>query len=660
MLTFHQPLWIAAGFVCCLIAWLLAYRYERIRAKLLSRFGAAALIPKLTAGVSYTRRRLKKWLALTAVFLCFAALARPQYGHHWVNVKHKGIDILFALDLSKSMLAEDIRPNRLERSKLAVMDFVSTLTGDRVGLMPFSGASFLMCPLTADYTAFEQTLTALDHNTIPVGGTDITAAIDNALSILSGSANHKILVIISDGEQLRGDVAGAARRAAENEMIIHTVGIGTESGELIPDPEGDGFIQDSSGAFVKSRLDRTNLELIAETAGGLFVNLGDRGQGLAALYEQRLALVPETELAEKRKQVPMERFGWPLMLAVLLLCVEMLISDRKPEPGAGFPFLKTLSGRFRRTAGIVILLHGAAGLHPLDVYSSEAEKAYVRGDYIEAGQLYEELLAKDPHNSLILFNSGTTAYKNNLYDDAVEAFNRALESDDLDLQAKSYFNRGNALFRIGEAALQAQPDQTINSWERAVASYESTLELNPDNEQARANRDFVQKKLEQLKQQHEQQDQDSQNDQADSDQQENDENHDRQQDNTSESEPQNSEQSSTQAQSAQSRNRPDEPHPGNEGINPQNDENPAGEQPEPADQPQSPGQPDPSGQQAEPAGMDQNESSENQRAAAARQGSEQMSREEALRLLQAMKGEEQQMELLIPQSKEQSSPTQDW
>ena len=126
MITFHQPLWIAAGLACAVLFWLLWRHYEQVRAVQIRNFAAEPLIGALTANLSPARRRLKKWLLLGTIMLCFTALARPQYGHRWVDVKHRGIDILFALDTSKSMLAEDVRPNRLERSRLAILDFVST------------------------------------------------------------------------------------------------------------------------------------------------------------------------------------------------------------------------------------------------------------------------------------------------------------------------------------------------------------------------------------------------------------------------------------------------------------------------------------------------------------------------------------------------------
>ena len=649
MITFHQPLWIAAGCACCLIVWLLWRHYERVREIQVSRFAAESLVPALTANVSPTRRRTKKWLLLLSILLCFTALARPQYGHRWINVKHKGIDILFALDTSTSMLAEDVRPNRLERGKLAVLDFVSKLTGDRVGLMPFAGTSYLMCPLTADYSAFEQSLMAVDQRIIPHAGTNIDSAIDGALSVLTGTTNHKILILITDGEQLQGDIVAAAKRAADKEMIVYTVGVGTEHGELIPDPETGGFVQDSNGSYVKSRLDRKNLQLIARTTDGMYVDLGNRGQGLETIYQQKLALVPQTELSEKRKQVPIERFAWPLALAIFLLSIEAILSERKSGKNGAMSLLKGIAGRFRRTVSMVVLLFTTIVMTPPGLSASEAEDAYAEGNFIEADQQYEELLAKDPDDPLIIFNHGATAYKNNRFEEAAEAFDRALASTDLHLQEKSYFNRGNAFFRLGEAALQAQPYQTIGNWERALASYLGALALNPDNNQAAENYAFVKTKLEQLKeQQHEQRNRQNQNndEQSDADQNKDNGGGAKQQDNTDNQK----DQSPGQESSPSNDNTEKELKQGDESANQEQEET------SPSNDPEHP-------QRAEQSGAAQHKSPEHDETAV--QGSadtngERMSREEALQLLQTMKSEEGRIDFYAPVDKERTPPTQNW
>ncbi len=166
-MDFAQPLWLIAGLIICVaLAFLIRNLQERRKATL-AKFAAPKLLDSLTRNISSPKRRTKNILIILALFMCFVALARPQYGFKWVEVKRKGIDILFALDTSKSMAAEDVKPNRLKRAHYAILDFVRQLEGDRVGLLPFAGSSFLMCPLTLDYDAFEHSLSAVYTGIIP-------------------------------------------------------------------------------------------------------------------------------------------------------------------------------------------------------------------------------------------------------------------------------------------------------------------------------------------------------------------------------------------------------------------------------------------------------------------------------------------------------------
>ncbi len=645
MLHFHQPFWIAVGIACCALVWIMLRHLERRRTMLLQLFAADQLIPALTANISHKKRRFKKYIVLTAILLCFMALARPQYGHRWVNVKHKGIDLLFALDISKSMLAADIRPNRLERSKLAILDFVANLSGDRVGLLPFAGSSYLICPLTADYQAFEQTLMSVDQATIPDGGTDIGAAIDTALATLTNEANHKILVMITDGEQLQGDVLAASRRASDNGMIIHTVGVGTTEGELIPDLESGGFMQDQNGTYVKSRLDQKRLASIAETTGGLFVLLGDQGQGLEAVYREKLALIPQTELAEKRKQMPIERFGWPIGAAIILLSFELLLSGRK-NGSPGTTTAKWFSRVFtsdKRFGILVVVLFGALTSTPAELRSSEAEDLYGRGKYLEAGQNYQRLLEKEPTNPKIIFNSGTTEYKNNLFEEAIEAFDQSLATDDLQLQEKSYYNRGNGLYRLGESTLENQPgqlDQTIASWERSISSYEQALALNPDNEKARANYRFVREKLTRLKEEQEkQQEQQNENQQPGNQ----------------------SQKKNNQQKKADSQTHQEQDQPGEEDENRQDE--PAqqdldnGEQQNGLDTQESDSDPQ---QQLSEQSQKRPDPGDRQNPVSKQAKPTLMSREEAEQLLQALRAEEGQFGMYAPSQKGKVPRNQDW
>jgi len=501
-MNFAQPLWLITGSgVCIALSLFIRMLHERRRAAL-AKFAAHQLLGRLTRNISSRKRRIKNIFVISAVFMCFVALARPQYGFKWIDVKRKGIDILFALDTSKSMLAEDIKPNRLERAHYAILDFVRQLEGDRVGLMPFAGSAFLMCPLTLDYNAFEHSLSAVTADIIPQGGTDIAAVINSATITLNNSANHKILVLITDGENLQGDALQAAVDGEEKGLTIYTVGVGTREGELIPLPEG-GFVKDGQGQFITSKLDEQTLGQIAEKSGGLYVPLGSSGEGLETVYQEKLSLIPKEELAERRQKVPLERFEYPLALAIILLVCDFLLGERKSKRSLSQPLIKSVSRRVRRKSGLLILaLFLTVGLRT-QAHSSEGEEAYNRGDYIAASEYYSQQLLKSPDDPKLHYNFGAAAYKNNMFDDAIASFSKALASNNIDLQKKAYYNRGNSYYRKGLEMVQGDPQSTVQQWQKALESMEAVLELSPDDDAA-YNRDLIKKQLEELQKQQEQ------------------------------------------------------------------------------------------------------------------------------------------------------------
>ncbi|MBF0516456.1 MAG: VWA domain-containing protein [Nitrospirae bacterium] len=320
-------LWVAAVAVVFYIA---AFRGS---SKALNRFAESALMPELTIGLSQTRQYLRAALITAAVLMCVAALMRPQWGFHLEEVKRRVSDILIAVDTSKSMLATDVKPNRLARSKFAVNDLIKKLRGDRVGLIGFAGKAFLFSPLTVDYNGFMLALDELSVNSIPVGGTNIASAIDEAINIYKDNpAKDKNLILITDGEDLEGSALSAAQRAKDVGMTIYTVGIGTPEGELIQvtDEKGSSqFLKDSDGNMVKSRLDEVMLEKIALTTGGSYLRAGSAEVGLELLYDEKLSHAQKNETQEKMQRRYNEQFQYPLALALILVMLEALIPERK-------------------------------------------------------------------------------------------------------------------------------------------------------------------------------------------------------------------------------------------------------------------------------------------------------------------------------------------
>ncbi|GAB6193666.1 vWA domain-containing protein [Desulfocastanea catecholica] len=633
---FAQPHWLVIGLLAC-IGLIILFRFMHTRRQAaLEKFAAHQLLDRLTRNVSAGRRRYKNILLLLAVFMCFAALARPQYGFQWVDIKRKGIDLLFALDTSKSMLAEDIKPNRLRRAHLAILDFVEQLEGDRVGLMPFAGSAYLMCPLTLDYSAFADSLAAVTTDIIPRGGTNIAAVIDTAALTLNNAANHKILIILTDGENLQGDAVKAAEEAAKQGLTIYTVGVGTSEGELIPlaGKSGQGFVKDRQGNFVTSRLDETTLSALAEKSNGLYVPLGPAGEGLETIYQQKLALIPKEELAERRQKVPLERFEWPLAAALVFVVLELLVGERKKTRSLSFLINIGRIGRIGRrgkkvTEVAVILLLLSLGITP-EASCSRGEEAFTRGDYLQASEFYREKLQKAPNDPQLYYNYGTATYKNNMFDDAIDAFTKALKSDDVELQKKAYYNRGNSYYQKGVEVQQADPDTTLNQWKQAIRSLESALQLDPDDADARHNHDIIKKRLEELEKQQQQQKQ--QNEENHQDQQDKDNN--QEQDENGEKKEQqqkgDSESDTNQQQAEDDQSKAKQNAGGNENVpeKPQAAENSVGkeDQPVPVNESEEKNQPTDQANQAEPDGQ--------------RQQLGKMTREEAESLLNALKNEE--------------------
>ncbi|TMA50505.1 MAG: VWA domain-containing protein, partial [Deltaproteobacteria bacterium] len=261
---------VALLLVPALAAFFLWARRRRERA--LAAFVAAALLPAVAPDVDRRRRTARAVLVCGAILCLALALGGPMWGFRWQEVHREGIDLVVALDTSRSMLATDVKPNRLGRAKLAVEDLLAQLRGDRAGLVAFAGSAFVQCPLTLDQGAFRESVDSIDVGIIPRGGTNLGAAIDASLEAFEGrQGNHQALVLITDGESHEGDVKEATKRAQERGVKVYTVGIGTTEGELVPAETG-GYVKDRKGQVVKSRLDEETLRQIASDTGGVYLH----------------------------------------------------------------------------------------------------------------------------------------------------------------------------------------------------------------------------------------------------------------------------------------------------------------------------------------------------------------------------------------------------
>lgn len=305
----------------------------RRRESLMERFAQKSMLGGIAPSYSIARKVWKIILTASAFVLCIFALARPQWGFEWQEVKRTGLDMLIAIDVSKSMLAHDVKPNRLERSKFAVKDLVKKLNGDRVGLIAFAGTAFLQCPLTIDYSGFFLALDDISTETIPRPGTSLASVIKEAIATLKGpEKKFKILILITDGEELEGDALRAAQEAAQAGIRIYCVGVGTTEGELIPVVDENGeraYLADKRGQAVKTRLNEDLLKRIAVATGGSYVHATQSDFGLTLIYDKSISKLEKHEIEAKMKKHYQERYQIFLGIAVVLLLIEPLFSERR-------------------------------------------------------------------------------------------------------------------------------------------------------------------------------------------------------------------------------------------------------------------------------------------------------------------------------------------
>jgi Ca-activated chloride channel family protein len=305
----------------------------RARRRALEQFVAPPLAARLTASVRPVARRWKAGLLIATVLFAVISLTRPQWGFEWREVKRKGVDIFVLLDVSKSMLAEDVRPNRLSQAKFAVEDLLQKLEGDRIGLIAFAGTAFVQCPLTIDYDAFRMTLRDADPKIIPRGGTALAAAVRTALKgFEAGESGDRAMVIITDGEQTEGEIADVAAEANREGVRVYTIGVGTSEGELIPirsDQAAMDFVKDSAGKVVKSRLDEEPLKKLALDTQGIYVRSAAGDFGMDTIYEKGIARLQRKEQDARLQKRHFEQFQWPLAIALAFLLMEGFIIDRR-------------------------------------------------------------------------------------------------------------------------------------------------------------------------------------------------------------------------------------------------------------------------------------------------------------------------------------------
>jgi Ca-activated chloride channel family protein len=304
------------------------------RRRQLAKIAAPQFLDDLTRSHSPFRRAAKNTLLILAVGGIGLALARPQWGQQEESGRLLGEDVIFIVDCSRSMLATDVSPSRLQRAKLAILDFVQRRGRGRVGLVAFAGQAFLQCPLTFDYGGFQDALAAVDERTIPIPGTDVGRGLDEAYRAMDPNSRRKLMVLITDGEDLEKSGVQTAAALAKKGVVVFTVGVGTPSGSEIQIFNDEGkleLLHDSKGQIVVSRLDEPTLRRISESTTGSYYPLGPLGEGLAKVRLNVETMNTKSGSAPARK-LGIDRFHVPVAAVLLLLVGESLIGTRRRMP----------------------------------------------------------------------------------------------------------------------------------------------------------------------------------------------------------------------------------------------------------------------------------------------------------------------------------------
>ncbi|MDR0506758.1 MAG: VWA domain-containing protein [Dysgonamonadaceae bacterium] len=309
---------------------LLLFLYSMNRKKsALKRFGNMATIRQLMPLVSLKKQYLKFWLLFACTGLFVMVIAGPQFGSKLETVKRNGIEVMVCLDVSNSMLANDITPNRLDKAKQILSKLVDNLNNDKIGLIVFAGDAYIQLPITADYVSAKMFLSSINPAMVPTQGTAIGAAINLALrSFTPNEATEKTIILITDGENHEDDAIGATEEAVKKGITVNVLGIGSTKGAPIPVPDGNGFFKDSEGNMVISHLDEEIAKKIAITGNGIYAQTDNTNNALKVLVKE-LEKKTKSEVESKVYSSYDEKYQIPAWILLIILVLEIFILDRK-------------------------------------------------------------------------------------------------------------------------------------------------------------------------------------------------------------------------------------------------------------------------------------------------------------------------------------------
>lgn len=475
---------------------LLRFMMTRTQKKRLKKFGDPQLVRQLMPDVSRWRPAVKFWLLQAALALIIVMLARPQFGTRISHEKRQGIETLIAMDISNSMLAEDVTPSRLDRCKMMVENLVDNFTDDKIGLIVFAGDAFIQLPITSDYVSAKMFLADIQPSMIRTQGTDIALAIRKAQNSFTQEENiGKAIIVITDGEDHEGGAVEAAKEARKKGMRVYVLGVGSDGGAPIPDGNG-GYMKDRSGNTVMTRLNQDMCRQIAQAGGGAYIHVDNNSDAQRQL-DNELAKLAKKETESTVFSEYDEQFQAVGILVLLLLIAELCILECKNPLLRNVRFFK---GKRRYSSAMTLLMlmtAMAANAQNDRYYIREGNRNFRSGKFAEAEVSYRKSIEKNPRNPQAAYNLGNALFAQKKDSAAVVAYESGVQLETSAIRkSMGYHNMGVVC-------------QSHKMFSEAIEAYKNALRLNPKDDEARYNLEICKKqqKNQQNKQNQDKQDQ---------------------------------------------------------------------------------------------------------------------------------------------------------
>ena len=471
MFRFEDPiyLWLLVLIPVLALVRFISYRNQKRK---LRKFGDPKLLKELMPDVSRFRPSIKFWILLVALALLIFMLARPQMGTKISQEKRTGIETIIALDISNSMLAEDIVPSRLDRSKMMVENLVDHFTNDKIGLIVFAGDAFVQLPITSDYVSAKMFLSSIDPSMMATQGTDIAAAINMGMnSFTQEEGIGKAIIVITDGEDHEGGALEAAEAAKKKGMRVYVLGVGSSKGAPIPIPGTGDYMKDNTGNTVMSALNEDMCKQVAAAGGGVYIHVENNSAAQQQL-DNELDKLSKKETSTTVYSDYDEQFQAFGILALLLLIIEICILDRRN------PLMKNLSlfGKRKVTTTILLLMVVMSGMAQTDrQYVRQGNKQYRAGDFANAEVSYRKAIEKNPRNPQAAYNLGNALMAQKKDSAAIEQFQNAAKLETNPMRKYLAFHNMGVIC------------QGHKMYGEAIEAYKNALRLNPEDNETRYN-----------------------------------------------------------------------------------------------------------------------------------------------------------------------------